>query len=712
MAFIAFTTEVSAQEDNSESWSSMKATPLTFEAIEPASICFENHAAGPVTYRVNDGEPQEIAAGDEEWIDLDNPGDKVCFYGDNASYTGTIGNSYRYSSIYDDGYGEYEDGHYYVYGNIMSLVNSTDFATATTLTGSNAFAYLFNNRSWDNTEMKSHPTKDLVLPATTLTADCYEGLFYKCKGLTRAPALPATTLAANCYKEMFRECTNLEAVTALPATTLASSCYSEMFYGCTGVTTAPALPATTLTINCYQRMFSGCTSLDAAPALPSTNLAQGCYQQMFQGCTNLSAAPTLPATTLAYYCYDYMFSGCASLKEAPALPATVLTSSCYYGMFVACTSLTSAPTLPATEMAGKCYEAMFSDCTSLTAAPALPALQLADECYSGMFSGCTALTTAPDLPALQLADGCYSGMFSDCSALTTAPDLLASKLRDNCYEDMFKGCTNLNAVKCLASSISAEDCTCSWLEDVSPTGTFTMAASVRWKEGEDGIPTGWTVVETNEQVLAPTRFYNRKDKVYDYWTTFYHPTANFEADASTTVYTATVNGDVLDLTEVADGIIMAGQGVLLKSSKASMTLTLTSQTGTASYYDGNQLLGSATDIEQESHTSYYVFDDGFDEPTFDDFSYDVIPAQTVYIKLSDAEEVFWIDVLPPDGTLSGDANGDGKVDIADVAEIVNYLKDSPSARFNAANADADDDGEVTPDDVVAVVNMILENINH
>ena len=680
MAFLAFATEISAQEDTSDSWLSMKATPLTFEAIEPASICFENYAAGPVTYCVNDGEPQEIAAGDQEWIDLDNPGDKVCFYGDNASYTDT--SKGKYSSIYDDGYGEYEDGHYYVYGNIMSLVNSTDFATTTTLTGSYAFAHLFNYSFWDNTEMKSHPTKDLVLPATTLTANCYEGLFYNCKGLTRAPTLPATTLAANCYKEMFRGCSNLvEAVTALPATTLASYCYSDMFCGCTGITAAPALPATTLTNYCYQRMFSGCTSLDAAPALPATNLAKGCYQLMFQDCTNLDAAPALPATTLAANCYSEMFRGCTSLKEAPALPATVLTSSCFSGMFIACTSLTSAPTLPATEMAGKCYKAMFSDCMSLASAPALPALQLADECYSGMFSG--------------------------CSALTTAPDLLASKLRDNCYEDMFKGCTKLNAIKCLASSISAEDCTYSWLEDVSPTGTFTMAASVGWKEGKNGIPTGWTVVETNEQVLAPTCFYNRKDKAYDYWTTFYHPTANFEADANTTVYTATVNGDVLDLTEVADGIIMAGQGVLLKSSKASMTLTLTSQTGTASYYDGNQLLGSATDIEPESHASYYVFDDGFDEPTFDDFSYDVIPAQTVYIKLSDAAEVFWIDVLPPDVTFSGDANGDGEVDIADVAEIVNYLKGSPSAQFNAANADADGDDEVTPDDVVAVVNMIL-----
>ena len=40
-----------------------KMTPLTFEAIEPASIFFMNNAAGPVIYKVNDGEVQTIESG-------------------------------------------------------------------------------------------------------------------------------------------------------------------------------------------------------------------------------------------------------------------------------------------------------------------------------------------------------------------------------------------------------------------------------------------------------------------------------------------------------------------------------------------------------------------------------------------------------------------------------------------------------------------------
>ena len=61
----------------------------------------------------------------------------------------------------------------------------------------------------------------------------------------------------------------------------------------------------------------------------------------------------------------------------------------------------------------------------------------------------------------------------------------------------------------------------------------------------------------------------------------------------------------------------------------------------------------------------------------------------------------------PHSALTGDANGDGKVDIADVVEILNYLKGSPSPQFNAANADDDGVGGVTPEDVGAIVKLIL-----
>ena len=37
--------------------------------------------------------------------------------------------------------------------------------------------------------------------------------------------------------------------------------------------------------------------------------------------------------------------------------------------------------------------------------------------------------------------------------------------------------------------------------------------------------------------------------------------------------------------------------------------------------------------------------------------------------------------------LKGDANGDEKVDVADIVEMVNAKKDQPSEKFNKRNAD-------------------------
>ena len=59
------------------------------------------------------------------------------------------------------------------------------------------------------------------------------------------------------------------------------------------------------------------------------------------------------------------------------------------------------------------------------------------------------------------------------------------------------------------------------------------------------------------------------------------------------------------------------------------------------------------------------------------------------------------------GFLKGDANGDGKVDAADVVEIVNSILDNPSTGFNQDAADANGDGNVDISDAVGVVNIIL-----
>ena len=192
-----------------------------------------------------------------------------------------------------------------------------------------------------------------------------------------------------------------------------------------------------------------------------------------------------------------VFSSNTHLIDASLLilPVTTLEKGCYQYMFGNCTALTVAPALPATTLAQECYEAMFSGCTSLTTTPTLPATILADNCYQSMFQGCTALTTAPSiLPATTLAENCYGGMFRGCTELTTAPELPATTLAEYCYDSMFYDCTHLNYIKCLATDISASECTLSWLGNVAASGTFVKNPNMSsWTTGTYGIPSGWTV---------------------------------------------------------------------------------------------------------------------------------------------------------------------------------------------------------------------------
>ena len=274
------------------------------------------------------------------------------------------------------------------------------------------------------------------------------------------------------------------------------------------------LPASSLTTGCYESMFSGCTNLTTAPVLSATTLTQSCYENMFSGCTNLTTAPVLPAATLAQSCYESMFSGCTNLTTAPVLSATTLAQSCYESMFSGCTNLTTAPVLSATTLAQSCYESMFSGCTNLTTAPVLSATTLAQSCYESMFYGCTSLATAPALPATTLVSSCYKSMFYGCTSLMVSPTLSAATLTESCYETMFSGCTSLNRVICLATDISAIDCTREWLDGVSATGTFTKAAFMTsWTTGVSGIPSaGWTVVsEFEETSTADRQDYGNKE---------------------------------------------------------------------------------------------------------------------------------------------------------------------------------------------------------
>ncbi len=338
-------------------------TPLTLEAIAEGNISIRNPWS-TLKYKINDGDLQSLTANPlhtnirtviQTYAPIHvNAGDKVSFFA-NGSENSITDDKYQKISCTSD---------CYIYGNIMSLVDSTNYATKTTIEQNGAFANLFSG----NTHILNHNEKPLSLPATTLKETCYCNLFYGCEKLTKTPELPATNLEIACYFGMFRGCKNLTTTTPLNATILKDRCYACMFTNCEKLTSTPTLPATTLAANCYSNMFDGCTALTTVSTLPATTLASQCYSFMFENCTNLVTAPELPAATLVNMCYFYMFNGC----------------------------------------------------------------------------------------------------------------------------------TKLTYVKCLATDISAEDCTEGWLNGVNASGTFVKANDVNYSTGANGIPAGWT-----EQTLVP-----------------------------------------------------------------------------------------------------------------------------------------------------------------------------------------------------------------
>ena len=364
--WVSYTIENDEIDYNKKNYREM---PLTFEITSPGIVMWKasramSSAYKTIYYSLNGG----------DWIPITSSTGGVSFNvttGDIVRFKGT-NNSYGAFSQY--GYGARFNGTtagFIVEGNIMSLINADNFQTMDALTAG--------------------------------TYNFYQ-IFYGCSGLTSAKNL------------------------ILPATSLTNNCYSCMFQACTALTSSPKLPASTLKSNCYYAILSGtsalpdCTNIhfDDAATVQSLGLAG-----LFDGTkvTDNDLYRILPKNGNDDYC----------------LPVTALTGRCYYAMFSGCHFLTKAPKLPAQSLASECYRDMFRDCISLVTPPELPATTLAGQCYDGMFSSCTTLTQAPDLPAQTLISSCYRNMFSNASSLNRIKCLATDVSASSCLSNWVSG---------------------------------------------------------------------------------------------------------------------------------------------------------------------------------------------------------------------------------------------------------------------------------
>lgn len=187
------------------------AMPLSVEATSAGIIKITSPKVG-MKYSKNGGEKVSATTNADISISV-VAGDKIQFYGDGTNITSYDGSKFTGGTAT-----------YKVYGNIMSLVDETGFATNATLPSTYTFAHLFQNNK------KLTDAGNLILPATTLTQYCYLYMFNGCTNLETAPVLPAPTLAVGCYNRMFYNCVNLNSVTCL-ATTISSNNTTDWLSG-------------------------------------------------------------------------------------------------------------------------------------------------------------------------------------------------------------------------------------------------------------------------------------------------------------------------------------------------------------------------------------------------------------------------------------------------------------------------------------------------
>lgn len=243
------------------------ATPLTFNITSDGTILWKTSNSSfnrTIQYSKDGSNWTSITSSSSGTPITVIAGDNVEFRGDNSTYGGSSGRLCTFSG---------STAEFSVYGNIMSLCDSTDFSGMTSFSGYDSI---------------------------------FDRLFQGCTGLTDASKL------------------------ILPVSSLVAACYYGLFSGCTGLVTAPALPATTLASDCYARMFYGCTSLTTTPELPAATLYNSSYSFMFQNCTNISRAEISASTLMDYSC-QYMFSGCTNLNYIKCLATDVSGINCTNG---------------------------------------------------------------------------------------------------------------------------------------------------------------------------------------------------------------------------------------------------------------------------------------------------------------------------------------------------------------------------------------------
>lgn len=215
------------------------------------SISFANMSGKNIEYSTDGVNWTTLSIPSNTAVTIDNvaPGTNVYLRGTNSALSSSSSDTKHITADFNHNIG----------GNIVSLLDKTNYATVTSITNQYAFNCLFYN----DTKLISAGEVNFG-NVTRLGSYVLAYLFKGCTALTTPPDLTSVQ-------------------------TLDQSALAVSFSGCTALTSAPNLSnVTSLGYFAINGTFSGCTSLTTAPDLSNvTNVAGRAFDAAFNNCSRL-----------------------------------------------------------------------------------------------------------------------------------------------------------------------------------------------------------------------------------------------------------------------------------------------------------------------------------------------------------------------------------------------------------------------------------------
>lgn len=330
------------------------------------------------------------------------------------------------------------------------------------------------------------------------------------------------------------------------------------------------------------KWFSGCTNLTSIEGIENLNTSNVKYMnEMFGQCSNLETLDLSHFNTEKVGNMSNMFNGCTKLRDLNISSFNTENVTNMYGMFYGCSSLDSLDlshfNTRNVRKDGMNY--MFNGCSSLSSLDVSnfttdkPSMQL-----DGLFQGCSSLQTL-DLSSFDTGGASsVTDMFDGCSALQTiyVSDLFKFNNNSVSSSNMFRDCRSLKG------AISFEPSTKDKTYANFKSGYLTKKVGTNGNEiiGATGYPLTIDALPLDdskayklyEDCDVNNASYEREVK--SEWATLCLPYTIHPSSENNTCYFYTlksVGAESVELMRVEEGVIEAGQPVVVRKKNAEQT---------------------------------------------------------------------------------------------------------------------------------------------